>query len=267
MERTSKRRVTINYVIATYSGVYRKDENKEQVLNFQLHALLRGLELKRELSIPRLVKQITVVCPKPHHEEVYENYYGDTMEWQQRFAKLGVVLVFMEYDGKNEDHSYDQWIQACVAYPNFDYFLLMEDDYCIYSAVETNFDQVLLDRYQARFRHGVGYLATQVGEAHGHERYASISNGLVSKETWDALVDPMREYMGRRLIEPYPQLCFSYMFSYNKIPIEDTSETFNVVFWDSSTRTTKTLSKGQMGIPLLCPVQYLGCSTDPDTGE
>src|SRR6478752_9724721 len=146
---------TLNYIIATYSGIYRTHENKEYVLQRQLQQLYKILKAGK-LS---LLKQVTIVCPTPRHP-AYPKYYQSRM-WSYVFEREfpHVKLVYLDYHGANEDHSYDQWLQGYVAYPNFDYYLFMEDDYC-FDLQQTAFDRALVDMYLRRFPENIGYLST-----------------------------------------------------------------------------------------------------------
>lgn len=240
-----------NYVIATYGGVYRDNENKEHVLQQQLTALNDALEqLQASDGMPQ-IGQVTIVCPPLRHKPI-PNYY-QREKWER---EMRVPIVFMDYVGQNKDHSYDQWIQAYEKYPNFDYYLLMEDDYSVHPLDAGSFTRTLQKYYEEKFPDGIGYLATLAGANNGHEHHAVISNGLVSRQTWERLAEPLRRYREQKLIQPYPQICFSLMFIRNGIDVRDFAKEYSSIFWNSDILQVIELSKGRKNRPLFAPVQY-----------
>ena len=68
---------TINYIIATYSGIQpnrRASENPEFVLQKHLEELCAIFLYKAEQKIENLVKHVIIVCPKPRGS-FYPKYY------------------------------------------------------------------------------------------------------------------------------------------------------------------------------------------------
>jgi hypothetical protein len=242
----------INYVVATYSGIYREYENKESVLQKQLHQL-RKLLLQSEHSY---IGKVTIMCPAPRHP-VYPMYYQKS-KWLSVFAAdfPHIQLTFQEYVGDNEDHSYDQYLQAYLASPEFEYYLFMEDDYC-FDTLECRFDEVLINLYRDRFPEGFGYLATMANCTNGHIHHAAISNGIVSGRSLARLGDPLKMYHDMVHLEKYPQLKFSLMFTENGMEIKDFSDVYDAWFWNSDTLELKNLSSKPPGRSLIVPVQAL----------
>jgi hypothetical protein len=242
----------INYVIATYSGIYRENENKEFVLQKQLHQL-RNLLLKSETSA---IGKVTVMCPAPRHP-AYAMYYQKN-KWLSVFAAdfPHIQITFQDYVGDNRDHSYDQYLQAYLASPEFEYYLFMEDDYC-FDTVDPRFDEVLINLYRKRFPEGVGYMAMLANCTNGHTHHAAISNGLVSGPSLARLGDPLQMYYDMASVEKYPQLRFSLLFTENGMYIKDFSDVYDAWFWNSETGELKNLSVKPSGHSFIVPVQAL----------
>jgi hypothetical protein len=242
----------INYVIATYSGIYKESENKEFVLQKQLHQL-RNLLLKSEKSA---IGKVTIMCPASRHA-VYPMYYQKN-KWLSVFAVdfPHIQITFQDYLGDNQDHSYDQYLQAYLASPGFDYYLFMEDDYC-FNLVDPGFDEVLINLYRERFPEGVGYMATLANCTNGHTHHAAISNGFVSGPSLTQLGDPLQMYYDMASLEKYPQLRFSLLFTENGMEIKDFSDVYDAWFWNSETEELKNLSAKPCERTLIVPVQAL----------
>lgn len=257
--------VSLHYIIATYSGVYRDHEHKEFVLQRQLEILYKILVNKKDRGLPNLVKRVTVVCPDSHHPRTYTKYYQKEL-WAGVFENEfpEIKLVFHRYVGENKDHSYDQWIQGYLSGTDCDYNLFMEDDYC-FDLEKVMFDQDLIDMYQSKFPNNVGYLATWISNNNGHKLHAAISNGVISTETFQRFDDPLKTYYDMVKTETYPQLKFSFMFTDNGIPLADITDKYQALFWNSD--TLQKINFGQDDKePLLYPVQFTGLNTTPIQG-
>jgi GR25 family glycosyltransferase involved in LPS biosynthesis len=244
----------INYIIGTYGGRYSDNENKEFVLQQQLWNLYQILRQKRQEGIQCLISQITIVCPTLRHKP-YKGYYKKKL-WSNVFKTEfpDIRFVYQPYFGENKDHCYDQWIQGYTENPNYDYYIFMADDYVI-TPSSTLFDKKLVDIYNLKFTDNIGYMASWVSENNGHPRHAAVSNGVVSRETFEKLGNVLGEYNRMKLVETYPQLKFSYMFSLNEIPIEDITDYYKILFWDSVKKTINNYSSDSVKTELIVPVQ------------
>ena len=241
----------LNYVIATYAG-----RDTQYVLECHLQHLL-AIMMGGKLTE---LKQVTVMCPpvKAKDKHNYKGKYYDISRWQAIFerAGAGVALVFEEYVGSNEYASYDQWIQAYLRYPNFDYYLLIEDDYVPYAS-QLTFDADLVALYKESLIKNdtqIGYLCTYACNDHGMF-HASISNGLVSRQTF--------ETMGQSILEKfydiphYSQLAFSELFTRHNIPIFDWADKYVAIFWSSLRGQISVYSPIETTEYMLLPIQYL----------
>lgn len=258
--------MSINYIIATYSGKYREHEDKHYVLQKQLENLYHILQQKHENKIDNHIKRVTIICPavKDNHIE-YPNYYQKE-KWYKNFEELkksGVdcEIKFIDYEGNNIDHSYDQWIQGYLHVSYCEYNLLMEDDYCI-EKHEIEFDKELIDIYNKKFKDGVGYLCCFASNANNHKYHAAISNGLISTKTFEKIgSDVLEKYYAMTKTVNYPQLKFSYLFTEeHKIPLDDISDTFIIPFWHSDKKKIINYDRlhGSKERTMIIPVQCDG---------
>lgn len=176
-------------------------------------------------NLPCLLKQISIVCPQPREKE-QKNYYHKEL-WLNLFKVVPhVKLVYIDYIGFNVDHSYDQWIQGYLNYTNYDYNLLMEDDYCIYN--KYMFDEELIQLYKEIFPNNIGYLASKTNDR--YFCHASVSNGVISSDTFKIIKNILEQYYDLKSKINYPQLRFSQLFHNNSIPIKGISHKYKILF-------------------------------------
>lgn len=244
--------MSISYIIATYSG---KDHinNKElspHVLQIQLKQLEQFIKHKKKT----LIKEIIVMCPQVPEENQFKNYYLQD-HWLTIFSNLDITLQFIIYTGNNKYHSYDQWIQGCNKATG-DYFLLIEDDYCL-DYTNNTLDIDLITCYHEQFENNIGYLASWApidDPYHGY--HAAISNGLISKETFNTIKNPLCQFYGIKK-SIYPQVNFSHLFLINNIEIKDFRDTFKVLFWNSWENRIEDYSLNKDYKHVFIPVQYV----------
>ena len=222
---------SLHYIIATYSGCYRENETKEYVLQHQMRRIYDILTRKKLLNLPCLIQKITIVCPTSRHP-TWPLYYQKDL-WLSTFEREfpAIQLYYLDYKGANTDNSYDQWIQGYLSSPNYDYNILMEDDYC-FGLVRVMFDQDLVDMYRQKFKDNIGYLSTWVSNNHGHPRHSAISNGLISSDTFRRFKDPLNMYYDKSKNTTLSQLAFSFLFSDNGIPLDDITDKYDPMFWN-----------------------------------
>jgi hypothetical protein len=221
------------YVIASYAGDDH-GSNREfaaGVLNTQMIQLMIALRGKRGQGIPNLIADVVIVCPRPRGA-VFENYYRWT-EWRTILKPYGVSVFRLPYNGKNIHFSYDQWIQAYVAYPNYDYYLFNEDDYYLTSPRS---DMYLVNEYRRKFPDDIGYLCQYVIEECGHGYHAATSNGLISRQTFEKVSTTPKDILDSFYNHPYQdaQVRFSRLFLEANIPIKDIRDRYSVVHWASN---------------------------------
>lgn len=278
---------SIHYIIATYSGWLPKRTSSlaGHELTVQLSVLRSIFTKKKQYGLPCLVTHITVVCPVPSSSSPVYSFYYMERAWEKIFqTDFGIPLCFLPYTGTNQHHSYDQWIQGFLFRPSCDYHLCMEDDYCIHPDILT-FDIDLVNLYQKRFSHGIGYLCSlfqTLSEHPEYGRHAMVSNGLISRSTFDLLdtigrkkgivpisVSPylpvstlLPLYYFTRVPDSIPQLMFSNLFSDAGIPCSDFIPEYKVPFWSSHMNHCREYNmKNSSALFLLIPQEFLVYTT------
>lgn len=247
----------INYIIATFSGQIESRKNREEsekVLAIQLNELKKIFIKKKKQNIKNYISQITIIVPECKIP-IYKNYYDTGL------TKIeDIPIVYINYIGDNKDHSYDQWLQGIINNINFEYYLLIEDDYCIDSN-NIFFDKELIDIYNNSFELNKGYLSTLVWEK--PILHAAISNGFISKKTVEYMNDLcnlniLNEYYK---LSGYPQLKFSQLFNNFNIPHKDLTNNNIILFWDSPSQKIKDFSnddkKREEKNLIFIPIQYI----------
>jgi hypothetical protein len=237
--------VSINYIISTYSGsLGKKRINKLDPLCLQIQ-FEKIYEKKNTL-----IKQITVVCPPI--KDAYPEYYQKE-KWIKLFGEKGIKIVFMDYIGDNTHFSYDQYILAYLKYPNFDYYIVMEDDY--YMNLD-NYDVILVDQMKKKCINGEGFLCSASTKTPGRTNdVAHVSNGIISKKAWENVNKNgtiLQDFYEKIVPKGIPQIKFSRLFG----RIEDHGADYRVLFWHSPSRVIRTITKSPKP-DLINPVQVL----------
>lgn len=241
----------INYIIATYAGcdIPRRDAVVANLgLDPQLKCLEAIFQKKKKAKIPNYISQITVVCPEPREGEI-EGYYKRDV-WPKRLP-----VVYQEYVGKNWDFSYDQWLQAYEKYPDFDYYIMMEDDYSM-DPDAIDFDSELVRIYHKKFPQNIGYLCQWATDTRFFPFHAAMSNGMVSRETFEAIGSPLKTYYANHTSMfrgSVSQMAFSQLFQDRDISIEDISDDYAIVHHHGNGVSVDSLEKPRM----IIPIQYL----------
>lgn len=226
---------SIAYVVATYSGKEHvsNGELSSTVLTLNMDQLLLLLETKKSRGIRSLITHVVIVVPFVQPENMLDGYYKFEA-WSPRFSELGVQLVILPYKGANKHHSYDQWIQGCLCekVKTASHFILIEDDYCL-DATNLTADVDLLEVYKRKFPDGIGYLASWAPRENICGYHAAISNGMVSRKSWEQFPDPLASFYAKQ--GSCPQLLFSALFTSgpNPLGLEDFRDRFSCLFWNS----------------------------------
>ena len=143
----------INYVIATFNGKCRRNHTCPTP-NDVLRAHLVKLK-----SCMGALQQVTIMVAKS------QNYYHGYYDIEEITAHFDIPVKVIHCD--NYGYSMGQWLKAYEMYEGeFDYYILMEDDYC---PGMQNFDNLMIDIYGRKFPDSVGLLCSIVL---GSEDYA-----------------------------------------------------------------------------------------------
>lgn len=245
--------MNINYIIATFEGKTHTrllDPNSENVLNINLDILYNNISKKTTKS---LIKQITIMCPQVQGEK-YHKYYNKK-KWIPKFQSIGVQLIFEPC--VNRYMSYDQWLLGYQKYPNFDYFILSEDDYCVDKNF-SDFDNELVEYYKEKTKDNVGYICSLAWDVHHNVWHAGVSNGIISKETMEKLINPLEKFYAlndNQFGDQRGQLKFSALFTQNNIKLLDYTDKWRVLFWVSHNQKIVELNEKGNG-HIFIPVQH-----------
>ena len=205
---------TINYCIATYEGISCNPKYKVAPKTNDLHKqMVRLAELIPSLKIP--ITQITIVKPISYGE-ILTNYYR-IEEWRKL---IPVEIVVLDFD-RPDLYSYGQWIHAYQNFPNFDYYIVMEDDYCF---DHVDFTSILLELFMKKVPSNVGFIASLV-----QANTAAIAVGMMSRETMEIQdMERLKKYSNNG---PSIQVEFSKILFEKGIPIVDTANEYRALFW------------------------------------
>ena len=240
---------SISYIIASYS--HRSDINALQIQLEQLRIIFQSNIKKNN------IKNIIVVCPEPFEKRNHSYYQYDN--WIDIFNSFQIPIYFIDFVGNNEHFSYDQWLFGYLYDKTSDYYIFIEDDYCI-DKHNLQFDTELIQLYKNSFSNGLGYLCTVALTSpilHG-----SVSNGMISKKTFEKMQskngDILKQFydLSSSSLEKakfqyyykpntgmiHPQITFSYLFIKNGINIKDMQSNYICPFWNSGTKLIQTYS-------------------------
>ncbi len=235
----------LNYIIATYSA------NKlEYTLQIQLQ-ILYTLVMSGD---NKYLSQITILCPQV--SSGHPHYYQKDI-WEKLFESTNVKLVYQNYIGDNKNASYDQWIQGVLKYPNFEYYLLIEDDYTLHPSL-VNFDSLLVEYYNEMIKDsGEGYLCSFADSFMGHPHHAAISNGMMNRKTLNSLGNKVLDEFYVLASTDFCQIAFSKLFDNKNINISSMHKDFMAWFWCSSKKKLTNYSPECVDKYAFIPVQYL----------
>lgn len=163
--------MSINYIIATYEGIIkRKYKYPPPCDTLKIH-------LKQLVELQHNLAQITIMKPRCDKNK-YETYY----DIDDIVKQIKCKVVIHECD--NFGYSSGQWFLGYELYPDFDYYVFNEDDYC---PNMHNFCDITLKCYRNIFPANTGLLCSYVeGEKFSKNKTLPIHWGgtiIVSNET------------------------------------------------------------------------------------
>lgn len=241
----------MNYIIATYAGTA-----NEFSLEIQMQNLFTILLNKKT----RYIKQVTIVCPPVKLQHTYKKEYYNWNKWIELYKTYlpEISLIYMDYIGENIYASYDQWIQAMLMFPQFDYHLFIEDDYCIYPSL-LDFDVQLVDAYNNLVGgDGTGYVCTYADAIMGHPYHAAISNGIINKKTLEKFKGNMLTKYYKCVKTTVEQVAFSDLFLQEDISVYSLHKIYTALFWSSYRKQLESYSQSTSTItPFFIPIQFL----------
>jgi hypothetical protein len=252
MEKKSTPRV--NYVIATYSGISPRRERFDAQASTTLQRHLR--HLAKVLTTSTYIQQVTIVKPKVLSAPTYDNYYSiaDSVE-----AIRNMDIAVVEQDVCPYQVSYPQFLEAYSSFPDFDYYILLEDDWVPHGDAK-GFDKTLIDLFRERFPMNSGFLCAWAPQIfHNFRRHAAISSGIISGESLEALRNVLNDM---KILDAFHggQRAFSDMFNECNIPFVDYADegrAYMIPNWNTELGVCLEYARFVSNKYLLVPVQLL----------
>lgn len=192
--------MSINYIIASSTGNLstreRFDKTAPNILQYHLQFLEKFLPYSKHISQITLCRQDT---------EQDGSVYYDIDSYVERIRKLGVKVEILPVD--RQGISYYQYLCAYKAFPNFDYYVIMEDDWAINLSYIQCWDTYLLEQYTKAFSDNIGFLNAWspntgpfAGPNGGYlmwDFHSAISTGMLSRETLERYVEKCSIFVGQ----------------------------------------------------------------------
>ena len=226
---TDKNVPSINYIIATYSGISRRREKGDKGMTplvLQLHLE----QLIKLLPSTTMIKQITITKPKVDIGESYKEYYDidDKVKVIEEQFKIPVKCI--EMNNYVTGVSYSQYRMAFQEFPDFDLYMLMEDDWI---PVQSEFDTLLITEWNKQFTSydDNAYLCLWYASIMKYKAHAAISVGLISNK---ALTELSK---WAKMDVQLDQYNFSLVLQHITTSIKDFSyhgNNWRVLFWETS---------------------------------
>lgn len=244
---------TINYVIATYAGKSSKREFGDKDITPDI---LR-LHLEQLISLlPSItaIKQITITKPLVKDDYVYNEYYDINDKVDIIEKQFGIPVNFIEMLNYQLGLSYSQYRMAYKKFPQFDFYMIMEDDWV---PIQEEFDILLLKAWRQKFTSykDLGYLCLWYAKCNSPQIHAAISVGIISQAS-------MKAFDGKYHInQEFGQYEFSRHFEEDlNTPVKDfcdNGKSWRILFWQSSVGKIYDFSKSTIEKEcLLAPLHY-----------
>ncbi len=229
----------INYIIPTFAGykkVNPKRINYEYILYDHLRVLLNIIKRNKKNKI---IDQITIMkASVPSHLNLYKNFYN-IQSYVTQIERKGIKVKIHNVPNHHSKVSYHQYINAFKLYPEFDYYILCEDDYIPHS---NTFVSELVYHFKRKIRKGGGFLCTYAPKKGKHAPNGGFKGSVFHSSISNGIIDNIAV---KKLIETYNvnapmigQLYFSHLLIKSKMKIEDYSDygqTYSIPFWTNKT--------------------------------
>ncbi len=248
--------ISINYIIATYDGMsggcgYKRDKHdndSEMVLQKHFEVLLTCLKPNT------LIKQITLILNKDTNQSYREYYKID--KYLDEIKKLGISVILLPISSKLLfKTSYSQYLYIYSKYPNFDFNILIEDDWVPSPNLDC-FDRILLNEY--RKYNNKGFLSAWVPDWFCQQpRHSAISVGIISGESMKKAYDKFSMLqLNHKNRLSLGQSQFSRLFE-ELHDYSNSGENFMIPFWETSKGLIYEYAMKLSKKYLLIPIQLL----------
>jgi len=236
----------INYIIGTHSGVSKSRErtDNETTLVLQKHMKI----LCHSLKYTAHIKQVTIVIPRVE-SNFYSNYY-DINKYVSIIKELNIDVVILNSDIPFGS-SYSQYLYAYNQFPDFDHYIVMEDDWVPFPNT-LNFDKLLLEEYEkVNFE---GFLSAWVTNMRLHDKHSAISVGIISKDSFKNAFNKTTAAVLECPIS-MTQIEFSSFFTNNDY--SDSGKKYMIPFWETGAGVIYEYATHLSPNYLLVPIQLL----------
>lgn len=253
----------INYIIATTPDAT-SNRFRDYYANFALRYHLKILS--KILSKDTLINQVTIVKQASKADSLIQKEYYEIDEYIELIKSKNVKVEILEIP--KIGISYTQYVYAQKSFSDFEYSLIMEDDWVINLEYE-KFDKILVDLYEKNFIDNVGFLdcwspstGKYVGTNGGfenHDFHSAISIGLLSKKS---LINFVQHLENKKFdLNLLKQLQFSSQLIESGSSIKDIHNCgFNtkILFWETLENVIKdyTETSKELASPLFVPIQF-----------
>jgi hypothetical protein len=244
---------SINYVIATYAGLSKRREKSDKGITpfiLQMH-LDKLIEL---LPTTSMIKQITITKPTVRVGTSYSEYYQIEDKISIIENQYNIPVKFVDMINYRTGVSYSQYRRAFQEYPDFDFYILMEDDWI---PNQNGFDALLINEWMKRFasKDDNAYLCLWYVAIQGFKQHAAISVGIISNK---ALTE-----LGKwcKMDVELDQFRFSKALEHIGTEVKDFSydgNNWRILFWETSKGVIYDFShKIKNKECLLAPLHYI----------
>lgn len=219
---------SINYLIATYAGISSKrEEGDKGITPFVLQLHLK--QLIKLLPSCTMIKQVTIIKPRVEDNDKYKEYYEIQQYVDDIEVRFGIPVKFVDMQNYKTGVSYSQYRQAFQLYPDFDLYMLMEDDWI---PMQEHFDKLLMNEWYTHFKsvQDNAFLCMWIMSCKKFKPHAAISVGLISSVALKALKSRFD------ISVELDQYRFSLGLEVVGASIKDysTDTNWRILFWESS---------------------------------
>ena len=236
----------INYIIGTHSGVSKSRERNDDETTLVLQKHMKTL--CHSLKYTTYIKQVTIVIPRVK-SKFYSNYY-DINKYVSIIKELNIDVVILNSDIPFGS-SYSQYFYAYNQFPDFDHYIVMEDDWVPFPNT-LNFDKLLLEEYEkVNFE---GFLSAWVTNMRLHDKHSAISVGIISKDSFKNAFNKTTAAVLECPIS-MTQIEFSSFFTNNDY--SDSGKKYMIPFWQTGRGVIYEYATHLSPNYLLVPIQLL----------
>ena len=216
----------INYVIATCSKVIPNRELHDRETSLMLQKHLKFLSSIIEKNKTKYISQVTIMKPLMKGN-TYPYYYENLDTSIEKIKEKNIEVCFFEIPEMKT--SYSQYIYCSEKYDDFDYYIVMEDDWVPYTKSDFCFDEMLVSLLPQKDNI---FLSAWVPQKLGNQpMHSAISVGIIDIPSLKKLkkINEQSKYN-------IDQLRFSLLLLKYNTDLKDYSnrgENFMIPFWET----------------------------------